>query len=70
MGIGAGVFLVVIGLILGLGAVDLPPAVDDVIASTTIGWICVAGGVLALVLGLIMNQQRTRTTHVEERRID
>ncbi|MDP3894005.1 DUF6458 family protein [Nocardioides sp.] len=70
MGIGTGVVLIVIGLILGLGAVDLPAVVDDAIASTTIGWICVAGGVLALVLALVMNQQRSNTTHVEERRID
>ena len=27
-------------------------------------------GVLSIVLGLIMNQQRSRTTHVEERRVD
>lgn len=70
MGIGLGVVLLVVGLILGLGAVDLPAEVDDVIASTTIGWICVAAGVLAIVLGLVMNQQRSRTRHVEERRVD
>lgn len=68
MGIGIGVLLLVIGLILALGAVDLPPAVDDVIATTTVGWICVAAGVLALILGLVMNAQRSKTTHVEERR--
>jgi hypothetical protein len=28
----------------------------------------VIAGVLALVLALVMNQQRSRTTHVEERR--
>ena len=33
-----------------------------------VGWILVIAGVLALVLGLVMNNQRSRTTHVEERR--
>ena len=68
MGIGTGIVLIVLGLILLLGAVDLPASVDDVIASETLGWILVIAGALGLVLALIMNQQRTRTTHVEERR--
>lgn len=68
MGIGTGIVLLVIGLILALGAVDLPAAVDNAVATTTVGWICVAAGVLALILGLVMNAQRRRTTHVEERR--
>ena len=68
MGIGIGLVLLVVGLILALGAVDLPASVEDVIASSTIGWICVAVGVLAIVLALVINQQRSRVTHVEERR--
>jgi hypothetical protein len=39
-----------------------------VIDAGTIGWICVIMGALALVLALVMNQQRSRTKHVEERR--
>jgi fumarate reductase subunit D len=68
MGIGLGIILLVIGLILALGAVDLPASVDDVIATETVGWILIVMGVVALVLALVMNQQRSRTTHVEERR--
>jgi flagellar motor component MotA len=68
MGIGLGIILLVIGLILALGAVDLPAAIDDAIATETVGWILVVMGALALVLALVMNQQRSRTTHVEERR--
>lgn len=68
MGIGTGIVLIVIGLILLLGAVDLPSSVDDVVATGTVGWILVIAGALGLVLALVMNQQRSRTTHVEERR--
>lgn len=68
MGIGLGIVLLVIGLILVTGAVDLPQSFDDAIASNTVGWICVVVGALAIVLALVMNQQRSRTTHVEERR--
>ncbi|HEY9564462.1 MAG TPA: DUF6458 family protein [Nocardioides sp.] len=68
MGIGLGIVLLAIGLILGLGAVDLPASVDDVIASDTLGWILVVLGVLAIVLALVMNAQRSRTTHVVDDR--
>ena len=67
MGIGLGIILLVLGLILLTGAVDLS-ALDEFIASETLGWILVIAGVLSLVLALVMNQQRSRTTHVEERR--
>jgi protein-S-isoprenylcysteine O-methyltransferase Ste14 len=71
MGIGAGIVLLVVGLILVTGAVDLPQAVDDAVATDTVGWICLVVGVLAIVLALVINQQRSRSTHVvEERRHD
>ena len=70
MGIGVGIVLLVVGLILVTGAVNLPDSIDQNIATDTVGWICVVVGVLALVLALVVNQQRTRTTHVEERRSD
>lgn len=70
MGIGLGIVLLAIGLILALGAVDLPASVDDVIASSTIGWILVVVGALAIVLALVMNAQRSRTTHVVDDRRD
>ncbi len=68
MGIGVSILLLVIGLILALGAIDLPDAITDVADAELIGWICVIVGVLGLVLALVMNQQRSKTTHVEERR--
>lgn len=68
MGIGLGIALLVIGLILVTGAVDLPASVEDAVATETVGWICLVVGALAIALALVMNQQRSRTTHVEERR--
>ena len=67
MGIGIGILLLVIGLILLFAIKEFPP-VQDVVDPTTIGWILVIAGVLSLVLGLVMNNQRSKTTHVEERR--
>lgn len=68
MGIGLGIILLVIGLVFAMDVVDLPASVDDVVATDTLGWILIIAGVLAIVLALVMNQQRARTTHVEERR--
>jgi len=66
MGIGTGIVLVVIGLILVLGVIPDIPSIDD----PTLGWILLIAGVLGIVLALVMNQQRSRTRHVEERRYD
>lgn len=69
MGIGVGIFLIVIGLILLLDVIeDYPDAITDVIEVDTLGWICLIVGILAIVLALVMNHQRSRTTHIEERR--
>ena len=71
MGIGLGIVLLLVGLVLALGAVDLPASIDNAVASDTLGWILIVVGVLAIVLALVMNSQRTRrSTLVEERRID
>jgi hypothetical protein len=70
MGIGLGIVLLVIGLILGLGAVHLPAGAADYVDTHTLGWILVAVGALAIILVLVMNQQRTKTTHIERRRDD
>jgi len=32
------------------------------------GWICLIVGILAIVLAMVMNRQRSRTTHIQERR--
>ncbi|AXH96323.1 DUF6458 family protein [Ornithinimicrobium avium] len=61
MGIGLGIVLLVIGAILAF-------AVDYAISGVelqTIGYILMAAGVLALLLGLVLNTQRTNTTHRE-----
>lgn len=69
MGIGLGILLLVLGLILLLGVVDLPQSVDNAVATETLGWILVIAGALALVLALVLNAQRSRTTHVERREV-
>ena len=67
MGIGLGIVLLVIGLILVLGVVNFDISfVDD----SALGWILLVVGILAIILALVINQQRSRTTHVEERRYD
>ncbi len=69
MGIGTGIVLIVIGLILLLDVIeDFPQALEDVVEIETLGWICLVVGILVIVLALVVNQQRSRTTHVEERR--
>ena len=67
MCIGLGVVLVVIGLILVTGVVNFDISfIDD----QGLGWILLVVGALAIVLALVMNGQRSRTKHVEERRYD
>lgn len=66
MGIGLGIVLLVAGLILVLGVIEFDiSGVEDV----TLGWILLVAGVLALILALVLNQQR-RSRVVEERRYD
>jgi uncharacterized membrane protein HdeD (DUF308 family) len=67
MGIGLGVVLLVLGLILVLRVVQFDiQLIDDV----ALGWIFLIAGILAIVLALVMNKQRTESRHVEERRYD
>lgn len=69
MGIGIGIFLIAVGAIFLLALdVDIP-GVEDF----SLGWILIAIGLLAIILALVMNQQRAHTSHtsrVEERRIE
>ena len=62
MGIGLGIFLLVTGAILSFG---IQPDAVDFVNLNTIGYILMAAGVLSLILGLVMNTQRTNTTHRE-----
>ena len=68
MGIGVGILLLVIGLILLLGVInEFPEAIENIVEVNTLGWICTIVGILAIVLALVMNQQRSKTTHIERR---
>jgi hypothetical protein len=65
MAIGLGIVLIAAGLILLLDVVTVDLSfVND----NALGGILLAVGVLAVVLSLVVNQQRTRHTVVEERR--
>ena len=70
MGIGLGVFLIVIGGILSF------TRLDDTLLKTNldaVGYILMIGGLLALIFGTIQNRQRTNTSHtsvVERRNIE
>lgn len=67
MGIGVGVILIVLGAIIAF-ALDFDIAgVEEYV----LGWILIAGGVLAIVLSLFQTSQRTRRhTTVDEHRYD
>jgi uncharacterized protein DUF6458 len=55
MYIGLGIFLIVVGAILTFAL----NASVDVVNLGMIGWICMAGGVLAILLSLIMSSRRS-----------
>ena len=67
MVIGLGIVLIVAGLILVLDVVNLDTTAVD---TGTLGWILLVAGGLAIVISLVVNQQRTRSTHVVEERRD
>ena len=68
MGIGLGIVLVLAGLILVTGVVEYD---INFIEDQSLGWILLIVGAIALVLSLVINQQRGRsTTTVEEHRIE
>lgn len=67
MGLGLGIFLIVLGLVFVTGVIEYD---IEFLEDTTLGWILLAAGILSIVLGFAMNKQRSRTTHVEERRVD
>ena len=59
MGIGAGILLLVVGAILAFAVRDS----WDVVDLTMVGYILMGAGVLGIVIGLVMNAQRTNTSH-------
>ena len=62
MYIGGGIFLLVVGAILAFGVRDQTIGNLDV---EVIGWVMMGGGVLAIVLSLMLQQQRANTSHTE-----
>lgn len=61
MGLGTGIALLVVGGILAFGVRDSLEAVN----LTVIGYICIAAGALAIILSLVVNNQRRSTAHTE-----
>ncbi|PYF97861.1 hypothetical protein SAMN05216184_11336 [Georgenia satyanarayanai] len=62
MGIGGGIFLIVVGAVLAFG---LSPDTWEVFNIQIIGYILMAVGVLALVLAFAMQRQRRNSSHTE-----
>ena len=54
-----GIFLLVVGAILSFAVNDRVPNVD----LTTVGYICMAAGLLSIIVRLVMNSQRNRSRH-------
>ena len=70
MGIGLGVFLIVVGAIISFTNLDTTLLKTNL---DVVGYILMAGGLLALIFGTIQNRQRTNTSHtsiVERRNIE
>jgi hypothetical protein len=61
MALGSGIFLIVVGAILAFAIQDSWDAVD----LTTVGYICIAAGVLAIIVSLVVSAQARKTTHTE-----
>jgi nitrate/nitrite transporter NarK len=66
MGIGAGIFLLAVGGVLAFAVSDRISGID----LTMVGYIFMGAGALGLILAVVINGQRSRTSHtvVEERR--
>jgi uncharacterized membrane protein HdeD (DUF308 family) len=59
MTIGLGILLIVLGLIFAFDVINADMSAVD---GQALGWILVLGGVLAIVLPLVISQQRARRT--------
>lgn len=67
MGIGLGIVLLLIGLILAFDVVRIS-AINNVVDTNTLGAILIVVGLVAIVLSLVVNAQRSRSTRVVEDR--
>jgi len=61
MALGGGIFLIVVGAILAFAVKDSWDAID----LTMVGYICLAVGVLAIIISLVVNAQNRNTKHTE-----
>ncbi len=62
MGLGLGIVLIIVGLVLATGVLQHGVAFA---ADTPVGLILIAAGALTLVVGLLVNRQRsTRREHI------
>ncbi len=67
MTIGLGILLIVVGMVFAFDVINMDTSAVD---GQALGWILILGGVLAIVLPLIIENQRRRTgrtTLVEDR---
>ena len=62
MGIGTGIFLIVLGAIL---AFAVEPDTWEVFNLNILGYICLVAGVLGIILAMYLSNQRRNTTHRE-----
>ena len=67
MGIGLGIALLLAGIILVSNVVNFD---IDYVDDNGLGWILVIVGAIAIVLALVLNAQRNRSTTRVERRIE
>jgi hypothetical protein len=65
MYIGVGIFLIVVGAILTFALNESVDAVN----LAMVGWICMAGGALAILLSLILGARRTAGAGYSARRV-
>ena len=65
MVIGLGIVLIVLGLVFALDVINVDTSAVD---TGTLGWILLLAGVVAIIVSLVVNQQRSRSTRVIEDR--
>ena len=63
--IGLGIVLIVLGLVFALDVINMDTSAVD---TGTLGWILLLAGVVAIIVSLVVNQQRSRSTRVIEDR--
>ena len=67
MVIGLGIVLIVLGLVFALDVINMDTSAVD---TGTLGWILLLAGLVAIIVSLVVNQQRSRSTRVIEDRRD